>query len=373
MSRLSLFMHLLRANFKRMTKYIPSLLISVCIMFTICASAGYIVSKKIYKENKFTTVNVAYYLSPSEDASKTELALHMLKEMESIKESVSIFPVASIEDGYRMLENEEILFFILVPENFFTGLMDSTNTPLTLIVRDTSTVAAYVSNELFLSYASYLGVAQAAIYSVIDTLRSHDFDETFVHETDLAVNLVFTERVINKDSYIQTIDATGKENGTLILHYLSAAVMLVLFLLAVILMPFIQGHSSGVANVLNTRKINIFHIFISNFICTIPALYVAYIPCFLSLSIFNKRIFLSGLFKAIPAIIIIAFIINLVGIASRHIFTGNMIAFCLTLAFTYIGGGFLPRIMLPSAIQHISAALPGEYLITLFQHALFGL
>ncbi len=373
MSRFSYFTRLLKADLKRVTKYIPSLLISVCILFTVCASAGYVISKNLYKENKFTAVNVGYYLSPSEDSDMTELALGMLKKMESIEESASIFPVDTIEDGYRMLEQGEILFFIIVPEDFFTGLMDSTNTPLEVVVQDTSTISSYVANELFLSYANYLTTAQAAIYSVIDTLRAHEFDEDFVYQTDMKVNLVFTERVINKDSYIQTVDATGEGNGTLIQHYLSAAVMLVLLLLAVILMPFIQGHNSGVTKVLKTHKINNFHIFISNVICTIPALYISYIPCFIGLSIYNKQIFGFGLITVIPAIILLALIMNLAGIFSRHVFTGNMIVFCITLAITYIGGGFLPHAMLPSAIQKISAFLPGEYLIKLFGHSLFGL
>lgn len=373
MSRFSLFTRLLKADLKRITKYIPSLLISVCILFTVCASAGYVISKNLYKENKFTAVNVAYYLTPSEDSNMTELALGMLNEMESIKESASIFPVETIDEGYRMLDNGEILFFIIVPEAFFTGLMDSTNTPLNIVVRDTSTVSSYIANELFLSYASYLGTAQAAIYSVIDTLRAHDFDEEFVHETDMAVNLVFTERVINKDSYINTIDASGEGNGTLLQHYLAAAVMLVLLLLAVILMPFIQGHTAGVTKMLSTHKIGSFHIFITNFICTIPALYIAFIPCFIGLSIYNKSFYALGLLSVIPAIIIIAFIINLVGIVSHHVFTGNMIAFCITLTITYIGGGFLPMSMLPAVVQKASAVLPGEYLIRMFGHALFGL
>lgn len=372
MNRFSQFIRLLRADFKRATKYIPSMLISMCILFVVCVFAGYAISKNLYKANSFTAVQVAYYMAESDDADMTQLSVELLQEVDSVKDTASIFKVDSIEDGYRMLEDGEILFFIVVPEEFFNGIMDGTNPPLDIVVRDTSTVASYITNEVFLSYAGYLSIAQSGIYSVLDTMRANNFSEDEVHELDIRVNLTFLDRM-NKDSYMEVVDATDEGNGTLLQHYMASALMLVLLLLSVVLMPFIQGHSVGTTKLLSIRKINCFHIFLSNLICTIPALYLAFLPCYIGISIYNQDFYGPGLLTVLPSICGIAIIMNLVGLFSRHVFTGNMLVFCITLVIAYIGGGILPHSLLPSVVQSISHVLPGEYLISGFAHALFGI
>ncbi|MDD6327046.1 MAG: ABC transporter permease [Lachnospiraceae bacterium] len=372
MNRFSQFIRLLRADFKRVTKYIPSMLISVSILFVVCACAGYVISKNLYKENSFSAVNVAYYMAESEDADMTLLSVEMLQEVDSVKNTASIFRVDSIEEGYNMLENGDILFFIVIPEQFFNGIVDGTNTPLDIIVRDTSSVSSYITNEVFLSYAAYLSIAQSCIYSVLDVTRANDFPADEIHDLDIRVNLTFIDRM-NKDSYMDVVDATDEGKGTLLQHYLASALMLVLLLLSVVLMPFIQGHSGGITKLLKLRKINNIHIFLSNLICSIPAFYLAFIPCYIGISIYNKSLFAPGLLTVLPSICTITIIVNLVGLISRHIFTGNMILFCITLILAYIGGGLLPHAFLPSAIQAISRVLPGEYLIAGFAHALFGI
>lgn len=373
MSRNDIFIRLVITDIKRLKNYLLQIILSVMLLLAVCAAAGTVISKNIYKPGSFQTIKLAYYLPDDDDRKYNRLAIGMLEEMRSMQESAEMIQVSSIEEGYRMLEAGDILYLIIVPEQFFSGIMDSTNPKLDIIVKDNSTITSYIANELFLSYAGYLGIAQAGIYSALDTVRAHEFDSNRIYEIQDRVNLIYLDRSLNKDGYIETVDATNEGSSTLIQHYLASALMLSLFFMAFVIMPLLHGCNSGMYSRLSSFGINKFHIFAGRLICTFLALYAAYIPCFAGISIYNGSLNIAGLITAIPAVIIIAAIIALISLLSKNVFSGNMITLITALATTYIGGGLLPPALLPSAIQQLSNIMPGSYIIRCLAQALFGL
>ena len=165
MSRFTISVNYIRANIKRLTHYLPHLLVSVLLLLLVTGAAGFYMSEHLYKENLFSAVSIGYYLPEEDNADWTSLGLGMLEDLEGMQETVQLRQVTSVDEGYRLLEQREILFLIIVPENFFSGIMDSTNLPLDIVVYDNSSFSSYVINELFMSYAGLLGTAQARIVS----------------------------------------------------------------------------------------------------------------------------------------------------------------------------------------------------------------
>lgn len=373
MRKKDIFIRLISTDIKRLKKYLFQIIISVILLLTVCAAAGIIISKNVYKEESFQTIRLAYYLPDDDDKKYNRLAIGMLEKMRSMQETAELIQVTSIEEGRQMLERGDILYLIIVPEQFFSGIMDSTNPKLDIIVWDNSTITSYIANELFLSYAGYLGIAQAGIYSALDTVRAHEFDDNRIYEIQDRVNLIYLDRSLNKDGYIRTLDATSEGSSTLMQHYMASALMLSLFFMAFVLMPLLQGCNAGIYKKLSSYGINRFHIFFSRLTCTYLAVYAAYIPCFAGISIYNKSMNIAGLITAIPAIILIAAIIALISMLSKNVFSGNMITLITALVTAYIGGGLLPSALLPSAIQQLSNILPGSYIIRCLAQALFGL
>ena len=372
MSQFILFFKLLQANLKRLKHYIWHIIISIVILLTICSIAGLTLTKLVYKQESPVKVNIAYYLPDDEDKRFNNFGLSFIKEQESTKEIVGLIQVETIEEGYQMLEQGQALYYIIIPESFFSGIMDGTNPELTIVIKDKSSVAAYVSNELFSSYARYLGVAQAGVYSAIDTTIQHQMSSEDVSNIQDTVNLTFLDRSLNKENYLNTVDASSQGSYSLIEHYLASALMLCLFFVTFVLMPYLQGIRKGLYTKLTTCKINIFHILLINILSTIPALYIAYLPCYITISILCKSFNPIGFICVLPTIIIISIIVNVISILCKNEFTANMIILAVTLVIAYIGGGILPKAMLPSAIQSISSYLPGQHMITNIAAALFG-
>lgn len=373
MLKSKLFLHLTVAGIKRLKNYIPHILISVIVILSICGSVGVFISKYIYREDSLTKVNIAYYLPDDDDLASNNFGLNIIKDMDGTKEIVNLIQTDTIDEGYELLDKGDVLYYIIVPENFFSGIMDSTNPRLTILFRDNSHITAYISNELFCSYARYLCVAQSGVYSAINTMRNHDITTVERQAIQNLVNMTYLDRSLNKDSYIVKEEATNVGSHSLKEHYLASAVMLTLFFISFVLFPWLQGCKKGVVVKLNSYKITSFHIFLSNCIVTIPALYMAFIPCFLIIAFMSGNIYLPGLLLIIPVLILISLIINIVSSVCSNQFTSDMVILTLTLIIAYIGGGVFPNAMLPDAIKSLSPFLPGEYILTGIANSLFGL
>lgn len=373
MSKPTLFFNLIRTNLNRLKSYILHILVATLILLSICSVAGCFISSNVYKEKSFTLVQVVYYLPKDDDMRYNLLALGMLEEMKSIEETAVLTRVSDINEGYHMLESGEALFFVIVPDNFFSGIMDSTNTPLDIVINDSSSAASHIINELFLSYGTYLGIAQAGIYSALDTARANNLTSEQINDIQTRVNIIYLDRALNKDEYISVNNATNEGKLTLAQHYTAVAVMLSLVFMTFIISPLIQEYNIGIKKRLYSIGINNIHIFICNLFITICALYIAFIPCYGTVSIIYKNFHPAGLIHILPALFILSGIINVINILSHNTIVNHMTLLAVTLILTYIGGGILPSALLPKIIQQLSAFMPGTYIIKIFGYALFGI
>lgn len=371
MTKLILFKNLISANIKRIFRYIPAMLLSVFLLLGICSFAMLSISKNLYEDETFSRISIAYYLPEDDDIGYNSLGLGMLENLESMQTLANLYKVATVDEGYELLASGEVLFYIIVPDMFFTGIMTGTNPQLEIVVRDFSTMASFVANQLFLSYGRYLGVAQAGIYSAIDVGKLYSITDEELEGVIDVTNLTYLDRALNSDSYSNIISAENAGSFTLTEHYLAVATMLTLFFIAFTLTPCLLGTGNGIKSKLSTYGINSLHLFVSNFICSVIALFIAYIPCYLGISIYNKHFNISGSLYALFGISIIALIISAVSILCNKNFTANLAIYVTALLLCYIGGGLLPDSFLPNAVQRISEFLPGEYIIRFFEKALF--
>lgn len=372
MSKAGLFINLIRSDFKRLKKYLPSLFISVILILTFLSAAGIYISKNIYKTNTYETVRIAYYLDEDGDERYINFAVDYLSTMKSMRETSNIIEVNSIEEGYDLLDKKEVLFFIYLPAGFYEGIMTGHNPVVNLVVRDNDSIAAYITNELFLSLGRYLTVAQAAIYSAIDTSWVHEMSDDEVARVNNLSNKVFFEKVAAKESVINVVEATSENNYPIKKHYEAAAIMLSLFFMAFILIPYMQSRSAGTIHKLKLMHIGNLHIFISNLLTAAVSLYLVYIPCYIAISFLNEHIHIAGLITVIPAISVIAVIVALAGSLSKSAFSGNLILLFTAITIAYIGGAIIPAAMLPKVVQSLSGYMPGRYILDHIAYSLFG-
>lgn len=372
MSTISACHNFIRANLKRMVFYIPHVLLAVILLLALTGSACVLISSQLYKEDVFQTIRLGYYLPENDDTAFMDMGVSLVQDLEGMQETAELIQVSSPEEGYSLLEEGEILYLIIIPDQFFEGIMYGDNFPLDIVVRNNSSVTSYIANELFMSYAGCLGIAQAGIYSCIDMAYAHTLTDEerklLINET----NILFLERVLNKATYLAQESATNEGNYSLIEHYLALAVLLSLCFTAFLLMPLLQGTGNGIREGMRLYRLNTFHIWLGNMITTTLCLYIAFIPCWIGVSIYHKSFHPAGILTVLPAIIMIACLIATLATICKSAFSANMFLLFAVLIFAYVGGGLLPQAMLPKIIQQIGAHMPGHYALKIMAHALFA-
>ena len=63
MSRIHMFFNFIRANCKRLLHYLPSMFVSLLLLLLLTGTAGFYLSRHLYKENVFSAISIGYYLS----------------------------------------------------------------------------------------------------------------------------------------------------------------------------------------------------------------------------------------------------------------------------------------------------------------------
>ena len=331
MSHIHMFFNFIRANCKRLLHYLPSTFVSLLLLLLLTGTAGFYLSRHLYKENVFSAISIGYYLPQDDNLDLNQLGIGMLQDLEGMEETVQLVQVNSVEEGYNMLASHEILYLIIVPEQFFSGIMDSTNVPLDIVVYDNSSISSYIINELFMSYAGLLGTAQAGIYSGLDTTRAHEFTPEQIRELSNRVNFVYLDRVMNKTNYMKTIQAEDAGSVTLTQHYAAFAIILSLCFLAFLLIPYLQGTGNGICECMKLYHLNRGHILAANTLHTFLALYILFLPCYIGISIWMGHANLNGLLTIIPALLLIALLIAGIATFSRSTFSANI---CLLFVVT---------------------------------------
>ena len=115
MSHIHMFFNFIRANCKRLLHYLPSMFVSLLLLLLLTGTAGFYLSRHLYKENVFSAISIGYYLPQDDNLDLNQLGIGMLQDLEGMEETVQLVQVNSVEEGYNMLASHEILYLIIVP------------------------------------------------------------------------------------------------------------------------------------------------------------------------------------------------------------------------------------------------------------------
>ena len=371
MSKATCFLHLLQADIKRLFKVLPGIILAGLLILIGMATAAELISDKLYKPDAPDMFGIAFYIPADEDDVHVNIGIDLLGNMTTMKESLTLIRVDSVEEGREMVAKKEAFFFINIPENFFYDVFRDGDTPIEIVTFDTTTITAFMANELFLSFARYFRAAQSAIFAATDYMVAQGYTEDAYRNMIDVINLTFLDKALNKDAYAKRVLATDEGGYPIREHYMGVALLASVAFTAFLLFSVFQKMSGGTKVLLSTRGITRIHRFFANFITYIPAFMAAYLILAGALSVYLKRFHPAGIITFLPVALILS------GIAALVTETGNSFIACLTyliviLLLLYIGGGVFPNALLPTAIREFSAYLPGRYMIETTTRALIG-
>ncbi len=372
MSTLFLLKSLTVANGKRLLKQFPAIAAVTVLLLVFLFFSGSFIADHIYKEKSREPFGVAVYIPETEDLGYNELIMTMLQNTGTVKETMKLYQVSSLEEGNRMLSEKQVSYFIMIPEGFFHGLVSNELPPIEVAVQDKTSVLSYIANEVFMSYARYLSVDLAASYAVNEGAKilslSDDERHSLLNTTDYA----YLDRALAKDSYLEVLPATSEGAFSLKQHYTGVAFLLAVACAGFFLIPLLFAVRGGVSKKLAVSGVKRGLIFCSDSMVSFFAYLLLLLPGCLVIQIISRSFSIPKLALLLPTALILAVLTAVVTGISGSPFSAGLLYFVLIMLLLYIGGGVFPLALLPKAVTFLSGYLPGEALIRWCCTALFG-
>ena len=360
-----------KMELKRAVKRLPFLFLGTAAL-VILLGGGALLGKNLLYGNKASgRINVAVVL-PEEDPLARR-AMSMIQSLESVK-SLCDFSNMSREEAENGLKNGSVYAALFIPEHFVEDIMNGTNTPVTVLLKDQSQVESRIFEELTQAGAKTLGAGQAGIYAGDEYLIRNGRQEEIPRLED-ELNRLYLEANLPRMDYFKKTEVSATENiSTACFYGISASVLILLFSVLSVagyLLTWNKGmreslDSAGMGPGIRTAG-RITGLGFLLFCITAPGVIVAamlqWIPVdqllsleFIKIMAFTVLIdlsaaaFCNGLFRL-----------------SGNLSGGVLLLFFVVTVSHLAAGGFLPKIFLPGAIQKMAPFMPSGILMDAFK------
>ena len=354
------FSRTIKADYKRAVKILPGFFATAMIFIVIAGMLIVYARYFIFSRDIFTGMNVAYYIEKGDDLGQGQI--DMFKDMDSIKESTTLIPVDSVEQGKAMLADNELTALLVIP-NTFTQNFGSLESAIRVYFNEDGSLETYLVNDIVKIISKLYATASATTATLRNILLSEGVPEDEVKSNYTALSAkLFTDVFARSVGYeIEKIDSTGTHNleKTLI----ASMMLLIFFLMSFQLTPYYKGHNSAYRMTQRIRGLNGAKLGLSEVLCGASLLYVLYVFEFILLKIFKRDIAYSSLITVIPVVLLVAVITYVLAliIESEHIV--DIVIFLLAVTGIYLAGGFIPLILMPKIIGQTAVYNPVTYLI----------
>lgn len=132
-----------------------------------------------------------------EEETTSRYVTDVISGTESIK-SICSFEYCSYEEAKRGFENRELEAVVVLPQGFYHDVQVGLNPPAVIYLRENPTVAGKLFKELLIDATSYIGIAEAGVYSVLDITEEHT---SIIPRDELGntVALEYAKRILERD------------------------------------------------------------------------------------------------------------------------------------------------------------------------------
>lgn len=358
----------LKTDIKRMIKSLPGFLLTAVIFVVMAGVIVYYAKYFVFDSDSTSNVQVAYFVNSGDELGQGQIDL--IKDMDSIKESASLFPVESEEEGRRLLYDNEIQAFLIVPGNFVSD-MGEEDSSIKVYFNDEETFEAYLVNDIVMIISDLYHTARMTVLTYRTVARENGFTDELVKKGYNSLNTrLLTDVFARTGGYeINDIDSAGVYS--LDQMFTCSMLILIMFLMCFQLTSFYKGHNSAYKMLQNISGVNGFKLGLSKLICGTGLLYILYLFVFALLGITKRGVKLSSLITIIPVLVLIAGITLCLSelIDSEHVI--DIVIFLGVVILIYLAGGFIPLLLMPEFMRGVAAVNPMTYLLDLTMKILY--
>ena len=345
------FLVYLKLELKRALKSAPYFLAGTAVLAVLVGLIAFAAGRVLYSDRAVGNIRVGVVLPQQDPAS--EKLISMVSSLESVS-SLCEFSYVDEKEGREQMRQGKLYALMLLPEGLLRGIMDGTNTPVTIVFPENAGLEAAVFRELADAGTQILKTAQAAVYAA-DELCSRMGRETQIPSAEADINSMYLKYALNRSVYFRTeeVSAVG-EVGTAAFYGISASVM-VLLLLGIPAAGFLKPYSEIMERKLFLIGLSRTKRLIARAVCLWLAFAaVTAAPFFLC---FGMGFMESGGFS-IPVWLMVcmaaAMWTILIYELARNAFAGICALFLTAAASVFMAGGLIPSVFLPESSRNLN-------------------
>ncbi|MEG2452136.1 MAG: ABC transporter permease [Clostridium sp.] len=354
------FLIYLKLELKRMFKRIPYFLGGVVVLILLVGTVAFSASKMLYADRALSKIQVGVIL-PTDD-KMASAALSMVSSLDSVG-SLCEFQYMDETEGKKRLKQGTVSALMQIPEHLVEGIMDGSNTPVTIIFPKNSGLEASVFKELTEAGTSILRTAQAGIYGADEFLTLHQ-SESSIDQAERDLNRIYLNYALSRESYFKTQQISAAGDVTTVIFYGISASVLVLLLMGIPAAPMLRPYSNVMEQKLSMMGIGAIKRTAAKTIAlTCMLLLASLIPyslCLLKGYIrFGAATVLMWILICMAAAGWILFLYELSG----NVQAGILLVFFSAVLMLFVSGGIVPGVFLPESIGSLGAWMPSTWLM----------
>jgi len=357
MERFSVY---LKLECKRILRLFPGILIVTFLVLAVC---GVFLLKDVKNgmntKKELKTMNIGIVYS-EEDEQFLGLGFYMLEHADGIG-YVCKFREVTLEDGERLLEDEEIDVLAIFPDDYVKSVYYGIETPISLRFGTAqSGISSLMFSQLAKTISSYMMESKAGVYTMQDMYSSWGL--RYFHDADrLAEKYVL--RILARDGMLdhQSVDAT--EGMSITMYYICVGVVLVLLFWGLNCGSVLGKNKKMLGVLLERQKLSKLSQYFAKYLSVLLLFFLNYVVI-ASVAIvvtWKMQIDVVTVFtyvKMLPVLLLLCALVLCVYEISNDGIGGMLFFFFATVIMGFLSGFFYPLSYFPVWMQGLAKWLP---------------
>lgn len=363
---------MIKAYLKRVLLFLPVLLCYFLVLGLSMLGVIMYASQFLFDDKGSTDslVSVACYVP--DDDTYTRLGLGLAMKMDSVKHTAELNIVSSKKEVVRLVEDQDAVAGIIVPEGFIENLGTENALQVSIIYRNADTFEEHLVNDLVYALSDFLGTTQCTILTARDYASLQGMDTYEAYDIGNSVMNNCYQYIMDRKSLFHKIDADDLVAKYAVRERMTASYTLYIMMMSIFVISFFfKGNSDIFKARAKLSGIRTWKLFLIEAGSASLMIYFLYLLMYICLFAIFDTMKILALFTVIPFIILIA----LAGTALCYIVkspsTVSYITFGAGTGLMYLAGGLMPLDYMPHFFQLAAVYNPVHYLIVFFMRAMF--
>lgn len=371
-----------KASLKRMSRYIPGIVLLI-IIFSVLAYVlfGFVLSASSDDEGALPLEFKVGLVGDLSDKN-VRMGIDGVLSLDTSSKYLKILEFADEEEAKSLVEKGELVGYLLIPEDFVSSALRGDNIPAKFITKKSSVdLAPMLMSDVLNTVSKYVVESQVGVFAMEEYYKMMGLNRNKVSK-EMSFN--YLGYVMVREDFANVIEVGSDGKATLSCYYFAGFLVLIVLIIGIFLASFAVKKNLALSRLLYTRGSATVNQTLGEFLSFVlmPAMIILLalitvftaglpilkqIPEFASADMFGW----VGLFvKIIPALLLVSSMQFLIYELCSNIVSATLLQFMVSVLFAYTAGCFYPNQFFPELMRKLSSFTPVDISFTYIRNVI---